>query len=364
AMDALEVLTVTINGVAPTAGGTITNTATVAVASPGIDSDPNNNSSSVATTVNPPQADLAVFKGGPSTVAPGDPISWTITVSNLGPQTATTVSVVDTLPSSVVFGSATAPSGWSCVESSGVVTCSTASMAASTTATIGITGTAPSTKGTITNGVSITSGTGDPATGNNNSSKSTLVDELCPSGAPVPASPAYGSTESDTEVTFSWKAVAGAIGYQVVLLPDDGPAEVIGTHNGSAPSGQTLSLVGLARPGLNIWVVQALFADNCPSTTSVQFRFFVRSCPSGAPVLISPLDGVTTDSPVIFRWTGVSGAIRYELHASINSSPFTVIASIDSDQLPADPVRSCGLRRRMLPADSFSGRRSHLGQTV
>ncbi|MFN2237915.1 MAG: hypothetical protein ABR524_00850, partial [Thermoanaerobaculia bacterium] len=129
----------------------------------------------------------------------------------------------------------------------------------------------------------------------------------------------------------SWRAIADAVGYQIVLLPENAPAEVIGSVPGSALAGQTMSLVATARPGFNVWAVRALFPGGCPTAESMRFTFTVRSCPTGVPLLTSPLEGIVFDSPVAFRWTGVSGAIRYDLYASINSSPIALVDSIDSD---------------------------------
>jgi uncharacterized repeat protein (TIGR01451 family) len=317
----------TLNVLAPPTGGTITNNVSVSTTTP--ESSLADNTASAQTTVNPPPADLSIFKDGPASVEPGDSITWTITVTNLGPGTAFAVSVTDTLPSSVTFGSVVAPAGWSCSHSAGVVNCSVASMADSESAVISIDATAPPSEGTITNVVSVSSQSVDPSSTNDSSSTSTTISFTCPQGVPEPIAPAFGTTEPDTEVTFSWRAVADAVGYQVVLLPENAPAEVIGSVAGSAPAGQTMSLVGTARPGLNVWAVRALF-NSCPTAESTRFTFTVRSCPTGVPILLNPLGGTVSDSPVVFRWTGVSGAIRYDLHASINSSPFGIVESVDS----------------------------------
>jgi uncharacterized repeat protein (TIGR01451 family) len=61
----------------------------------------------------PAQADLSVAKtGAPSPVAAGSDITYTITVQNLGPATATSVNVTDTTPAGTTFVSTSAPAGW------------------------------------------------------------------------------------------------------------------------------------------------------------------------------------------------------------------------------------------------------------
>ena len=63
-----------------------------------------------------------------ATVTAGDNVTYTVTVSNNGPDTAEAVSVTDTLPSGVTFVSAT-PTQGSCSEAGGVVTCNLGSVA-------------------------------------------------------------------------------------------------------------------------------------------------------------------------------------------------------------------------------------------
>ena len=78
-----------------TAGSTLTNNATVSATTP--DANPGNNTgstnSAVAPTV-PPEITVT----GPSMVVAGEPITWTVTVYNPSPYTATGVVVSDPLP--------------------------------------------------------------------------------------------------------------------------------------------------------------------------------------------------------------------------------------------------------------------------
>ena len=84
-------LTITIAGtIAPDATGDLVNTATVAAGSGATDTDPANNSATDTDTQATPEVDLAVVKDdGQTTYVPGTPISYTITVTNAGPSTAT-----------------------------------------------------------------------------------------------------------------------------------------------------------------------------------------------------------------------------------------------------------------------------------
>src|SRR5262249_21318542 len=135
----------TITVTAPATAGMITNTATVNPT----DQNPQNNTSSVTTTVQGAQqsADLAITKTGPASVSTGQTFTYTLSVHNGGPNDATGVTVTDTLPAWVTFVSAST----GCTNASGTVTCTVGNLANGGNATITIVVTAPSTTGTITN---------------------------------------------------------------------------------------------------------------------------------------------------------------------------------------------------------------------
>ena len=160
--------------VTPTVAGTITNTATTT----GSTLDPNgaNNSATATTTVDAivQEADLAVVKSdSPDPVAVGSNLAYTVTVTNNGPATSTSVVLTDTLPVSTTFVTST-PSQGSCSQSGGTVTCNLGSLANGATATVTIVVT-PTTTGTITNNATSTSATTDPDAGNDSATTTTSV---------------------------------------------------------------------------------------------------------------------------------------------------------------------------------------------
>jgi uncharacterized repeat protein (TIGR01451 family) len=158
--------------VAPTATGTISNTASVL----SNENDPNtaNNSATAMTTVNPSSADLSVTKAdSPDPVAGGANLTYTITVRNNGPSPTTGVILTDTLPSGLTYVSATASQG-SCSQASGTVTCNLGSMSNGATATVTIVVT-PAAAGIITNTVSVSSSVPDPNTANNSATATTTI---------------------------------------------------------------------------------------------------------------------------------------------------------------------------------------------
>lgn len=106
-------------------GGTITNTATV-TGSGATDPDNTNNTATTATTVLAvPSIDLSVTKAAPATATAGQALAYTITVSNVGTQFATNVTISDQLPTGLTFVSSTQTGigGFNCGFAQGAVTC-------------------------------------------------------------------------------------------------------------------------------------------------------------------------------------------------------------------------------------------------
>ena len=163
--------------VTTTASGTISNTATVS----GAETDPvsTNNSSTTSTTVNPlaQSTDLSIVKtDAPDPVSVGGDITYTLAVTNNGPDAATGVTATDILPAGVTFKSASA----GCVNAAGTVTCTIGGLAsgASTSVTITVTTTA---SGTISNTATVSGAETDPVSTNNSSTTSTTVNPLAQS---------------------------------------------------------------------------------------------------------------------------------------------------------------------------------------
>jgi len=164
--------TITVQ-VTPLAGGTITNTASVTTNL--LDPDLSNNTTIAETTI-VPVADLSISQSNslnPANV--GATLNYELRVSNAGPSPATAVTVTDTLPAGVIYGSAI-PGRGSCAETEGIVVCNLDTLAnnASATVTIEIT---PTVIGTITNTASATSAVSDPNPGNNATSGNTIIRE-------------------------------------------------------------------------------------------------------------------------------------------------------------------------------------------
>src|SRR5262245_21252897 len=188
---ASETVTIVVLPITP---GTLTDTESVATSSG--DNNTANNTDTETTTVNAApvetEEDVSVTKSDSSDpVLTGQSLSYTLLVSNAGPNAATGVTVIDTLPAGVSFISAT-PSGAgnSCTQASGIVSCDlgTIDPAASETVTILV---LPTTPGTLSDTATVTTSSGDNNTANNTDTETTTVN-----AAPV-------ETEADVSVTKS-----------------------------------------------------------------------------------------------------------------------------------------------------------------
>jgi uncharacterized repeat protein (TIGR01451 family) len=149
-------VSITLTGtIDPSASGSMTNVATVAPPAGVADTNSANNSATDTDTLRPPEADLAITKtDGKDSVNAGAQDSYTMTISNYGPDTVTSLSLVDTLPAALlnpVFGT---PSAGSYDPSTHIW--SSLSLATGQSVTITLSGTIdPGATGTITNSATV-----------------------------------------------------------------------------------------------------------------------------------------------------------------------------------------------------------------
>jgi uncharacterized repeat protein (TIGR01451 family) len=157
--------------------GSVTNTITGS--SDASDTVPANNSATATTAVTPPPtADLGITKSTPTTnAAPGAAVAYTVVVTNHGPDTATSVTMTDTLPSTLLFQSISAPAGYICTQptvgTTGTISCTGSSLAngASATFTVNVTSVSNA-NGAIANTASVSGTPSDPSSGNNSQTSS------------------------------------------------------------------------------------------------------------------------------------------------------------------------------------------------
>lgn len=159
-----------------TAASSISSTASVTSTT----SDPaTGNESATATTPVTTAADLAMSNTASSpSVINGQPITYTLVVTNNGPSAAASLSLGNAIPGNTTFTSLTSAPGWNCttpaVGATGTVTCTVASLApgtASFSLTVTVDAAAPVTM--IVDTATITSSTTDPAIGNESATATT-----------------------------------------------------------------------------------------------------------------------------------------------------------------------------------------------
>jgi uncharacterized repeat protein (TIGR01451 family) len=151
--------------------GTVTSTGVVAVGSGATDYNNANDASSANATVTT-GTDLAITKiASASLLASGQAMSFTLRPRNLGPFSATSVTVSDSVPAGFSGISAAGP-GWSCGVSGQDVSCTRASYAVGAAADITVSATAPvvGAQSAATNTATIASATADGDASNNSGS--------------------------------------------------------------------------------------------------------------------------------------------------------------------------------------------------
>ncbi len=208
--------TITINAVVlPGTTGTLSNTATVVSTDASqVDVDPDNNTDTETTALTP-EIDLAITKTDSIDPAiAGSPLSYTITVTNDGPSTATNVALTDNLPAGVTFTSATSSQG-TVTHTAGVVSGNLGTLAPGASATVTLlVGVNSATRGTITNTANVTATETDADPSNNSASQTTNIN---------------GRVDlAITKVDSADPVVAGSALSYTIVVTNNGPSTATG----------------------------------------------------------------------------------------------------------------------------------------
>jgi uncharacterized repeat protein (TIGR01451 family) len=314
----------TVTGRAPASAQTLMNTATV-TSPPGVpDPDPTNNTSSTPTTVTtmPPTlvADVTVSKIGPASVAPFGAVTYTVVVTNKGPDAANNTVLSDLVPAALTSVSTTcsASLGAQCpaaVASGNNINATIPVLPAFGTVTFTIRGTAPAT-GTFSNTAVATPPptVGDPDVTNN-------------TGGPVITS--IPVLEADVAIQKNGPAVVGASAMvtYTLTITNNGPA---GADNATFQDAVPALLTGIAATCGN-----AQGGAQCPASVSVMGQNVSGSIPrlpSGASVEIT----ITGTGPnTLTSWTNTATV----------APPPTV-----TDRVPANNTSSVTTRVGVVPS--------------
>ncbi|MDX6386152.1 MAG: hypothetical protein QOK48_3725 [Blastocatellia bacterium] len=157
------------------AGGFVSNTATISSSTPDVNAE--NDSSTSSALITGASADLSVNKvASADTISADSDLTYTITVSNSGPDTATSATLTDPLQGNMTFVSLAQPAGWTCSAltpgSGGTLSCSRDLPAGSGPQVFTLVTHIPAAtpNGTFYNNVATVSTTANDATSENNSS--------------------------------------------------------------------------------------------------------------------------------------------------------------------------------------------------
>lgn len=145
-------------------------------------------------------ADLSVAKVGPSVVHAGQPLTWTLVVTNNGPGNSSGFTVREALPAGVTNVTTSTPG---CAVAGGVVTCSEGPLAAGDSFVVQVEGTAPNATGTLTNSATVDGLDEDPTPGNN---AATFTTQVVPfTGIPLASPPVIVAFAVAALAVFGWR---------------------------------------------------------------------------------------------------------------------------------------------------------------
>jgi uncharacterized repeat protein (TIGR01451 family) len=347
-------VTMTLTGtVSPTATGSITNTVTVSPPS-GV-TDPNSGNNTAADT-DPltPTADLSIAKtNNVTSVVPGTTTTYTITVSNAGPSTVNSVTVVDTLPGALLNPVFT-PSTGSYNSVSGVWT--GLSLATGQSVTMTLTGTvSPTATGSITNTVTVSppSGVTDPNSGNNTAAD---TDPLTPT-ADLSITKTNNVTSVVPGTTITYMIVVSNVGPSAVTgatVTDVFPAAITSatwtatSANGATgfPANGSGNINHSVNMPVNSTIIYTVTATVSPSATGTLANTATVTVPAGVTDP-TPGNNTATDSDPLIptadlsitktdgRSFDVPGTTATYTIVVANAGPSSVTGATVSDPFPA-----------------------------
>lgn len=191
-----------------------------------IDTNPGNNTNVNTPVIVNPSADVAVTViGTPSPVAAGQTLSFVVTILNNGPSVASSVTVVDTLPSGLTNLNVDPGQGTIVSETGNVLTFDLGDLPIGGSDTITITANAPSTAGLISDTATANSGSvADPIPLNNTSTAQVPVENAVNLGLAVAANPNPATVGAPLTYTI---AVSNATDQVTGLVPSAATAAVL-----------------------------------------------------------------------------------------------------------------------------------------
>ncbi len=312
-----------------------------------------NGSDLINALANPSGADLSVaMTGSPDPVVLDEDLTYTITVINNGPATATSVTVTDSLPATVTYVSTTSSQGTSSHVGGGV-NCALGSLSANTTATVQIV-VIPTVTGVITSIVTVSADQSDPNPANNTATVTTTV--LAPAQLGVsPANYDFGTLTTGTTalatfvvtntggVTLTGTATSGGEPFAVLSgnsfsVPGSGSANVVVSFTPPSPVDFTGNVVFSSNGGNVTSSLTGMGTTNAPSDTTpptlvvlspTDYQVFTNAAitVTGLASDASGINGVTVNGAAA-SVAGTNWSAAFTLNSGTNT--ITVIATDDS----------------------------------
>lgn len=247
------------------------------------------------------QADLALSTAAtPPTVIAGNNITYTQTVTNNGPASASSVSFTEAIPANTTFVSFSAPAGWSCTVTTSV-TCTDPSLASGASVDIiVVVNLAPTVSvATITANSSVSASTGDPNSANNSTTVVTSVRDACDltvtdSGVPSPVT-------AGSNITYTQTVTNG------------GPSNcTTATFTEATPANTAFVSVSVATTGGGTWT--------CPNSAPVSCTN--PSVPPGSTGTITAVYAVNalTTAGTIITDTATAASVTHDTNPNDNSA--------------------------------------------
>jgi len=267
----------------------------------------------------PTSSDLSITKtDGLANITAGNPLTYTIVVSNAGPDAVTGATVTDTLPASLSGAT------WSCVGTGGATCTANGAGSIGDTVNIPIAGTLTYTlnaslisaaTGTLTNTATVTfpAGTSDPNTANNSATDNTTIISV-PNQPPVPtATPnpviATEDTPASIQVAHNDPDLGDTHTYAVTLAATNGVATVNATglttytphlnFNGTDSFVVTVADAAGATGTVTINVTVNAVND-APTATSAAITTAEDTASAGATPAVTDVDIATNGDSHIF----------------------------------------------------------------
>lgn len=285
--------------------GTINNTA--GVTSTTVDPNNANDGPDNATITVSAKTDLGVsITDSPDPVDAFQTVTYIVTVSNNGPDAASSANVALSISNGSIVSTSGAP--FTCGGSGASANCAVGSLPpGSSNITVSVQ--APA-SGMMKLTATASSATADVPSSNNSDFENTFVNNLCVNTPPLDLQPSNGSTVPATG-TLSWTGTGDS--YLIFLGPaGSGCSMQFGTTTGTSFD------YALAAGTAYEWRVTSL-ADNCPAEPSGCLTFTTETvCTPPLAPLARVVAQTTTDKTYSVEWDPVPGAVRYELDEASN----------------------------------------------